>query len=128
MVESMTPHAGWVLFVWVLANQTGVAVPVASSLLAAGSALVWAGSWVSVGYLLSGAVAGNPARFGILFSILMAGGLTAASASGLILMRSQAIAESLLSLRDRICGLYLRRCFCPRAGDATLGSGNTQGS
>jgi len=230
MVESMTPHAGWVLFVWVLANQEGVPVPVAPSLLAAGalagsgslrfimvlavvvgaalcadlvwyslgrwrgaqvlgalsrvfrlsntsvdrvgslflahqlgfllsarflpelnpvgaamagatrvrltlyllcaagSALVWAGSWASTGYLLGGAITGDPAWFGILFSILMAGGLAVASVSGLILMRSQAIAESSLSLRDRICGLYPRRCFCPRAGDATLGSVNTQGS
>ncbi len=230
MIESMTPHAGWVLFVWVLANQAGVPVPVAPFLLAAGalagsgslrfimvlavvvgatlcadlvwyslgrwrgaqalralsrlfrlsntsvdrvgslfldhqlgfllsarflpelnpiaaglagvtrvrltryllsaagSALVWAGVWASVGYLLGGAVAGDPTRLGILFSILMAGGLTAASASGLFLMRSQAIAESSLSLRDRICGLHPRRYFCPRAGDATLGSVNTQGS
>lgn len=222
MVESMTPHAGWVLFVWVLANQAGVPVPVAPSLLAAGalagsgslrfimvlavvvaaalcadlvwyslgrwrgaealgalsrlfrlpnmsvnrvgslflthqlgfllsarflpelnpvaaalagatsvrliryllcaagSALVWAGAWASAGYLLGGAVAGNPARFGVLFSVLMAGALATASASGLILMRSQAIAESSPSLRDRICGLYPRRCFCPRAGDPTL--------
>ncbi len=219
MIESMTPHAGWVLFVWVLANQAGVPVPVAPSLLAAGalagsgspgfimvvavvvgaalcadlvwsslgrwrgaqvlgalsrlfrlsntsadrvgslllahqlgfllsarflpelnpvaaalagvtrvrltryllcaagSALVWAGSWASAGYLLGGAIAGNSARFGILFSLLMAGALAVVSTSGLILMRQQAIAESSLSLRDRMCGLHPRRCFCPRAGD-----------
>jgi len=43
VVESMTPYAGWVLFVWVLAYQAGVPVPVAPSLLAAG-ALAGSGS------------------------------------------------------------------------------------
>jgi membrane protein DedA with SNARE-associated domain len=227
VIESMTPHAGWALFVWVLANQAGVPVPVAPFLLAAGalarsgsldliivcavvvgaalcadlvwyslgrwrgaqvlgalsrlfrvpnalvdrveslfaahqlglllsakflpelnpvaaglagvthvglaryllsaagSALVWAGAWASAGYLLGGAVAGDSARFGILLSILMAGTLAAASASGLILTRSRAIAESPMSRRDRMCGLYPRRCFCPRGGDSTLGAVDT---
>jgi len=230
MVESMTAHAGWVLFVWVLANQAGVPVPVAPFLLtagalagsgslrfimvlavvvgatlcadllwyslgrwrgaqalralsrlfrlsntsvdrvgslfldhqlgfllsarflpelnpvaaglagvtrvrltryllsAAGSALVWAGIWASAGYVLSGAVAGDPARFGILFSVMIAGAVAAASLSGLILMRSQAFAESSPSLRDRTCGLHPRRFFCPRAGVPTLGSVDIQGS
>jgi hypothetical protein len=43
VVESMTPYTGWVLFVWVLAYQAGVPVPVAPSLLAAG-ALAGSGS------------------------------------------------------------------------------------
>jgi membrane protein DedA with SNARE-associated domain len=230
MIESMTLHAGWVLFVWVLANQAGVPVPVAPFLLtagalagsgslrfimvlavvvgatlcadllwyslgrwrgaqvlralsrlfrlsntsvdraetlflthqlgflltarflpelnpvaaglagltrvrltryllsAAGSALVWAGAWASAGYVLSGAVAGDPARFGIPFSVMIAGAIAAASLSGLILMRSQAFAESSPSLRDRRCGLHPRRFFCPRAGDPTLGSVDIQGS
>jgi membrane protein DedA with SNARE-associated domain len=230
VVWSMTPHAGLVLFLWVLANQAGVPVPVAPFLLGAGalarsgslrfimvlavvvgaalcadlvwyslgrwrgaqalavfsrlfrlpntlanrferlsvahqlgfvlsarflpelnpfaaglagvtrvrlaryllwaamSALVWAGAWASAGYLVGGTVAGNPARFGIPFSVLMFGALGAAFISGLILMRSQAIAESSLSLRDRMSGLYPRRCFCPRSGGATLESVNIQGS
>jgi membrane protein DedA with SNARE-associated domain len=37
MVESMMQNAVWVLFIWVLANQAGLPVPVSPSLLAAGT-------------------------------------------------------------------------------------------
>jgi membrane protein DedA with SNARE-associated domain len=37
MIDSMVQNAAWVLFVWVLANQAGVPVPVLPSLLAAGT-------------------------------------------------------------------------------------------
>ena len=34
--DALVHHAGWVLFVWVFVNQSGVPVPVVPSLLAAG--------------------------------------------------------------------------------------------
>jgi membrane protein DedA with SNARE-associated domain len=37
MIDSMMQNAAWVLFLWVLANQAGVPVPVFPSLLAAGT-------------------------------------------------------------------------------------------
>ncbi len=37
MIDSIMQNAAWVLFVWVLANQAGVPVPVFPSLLAAGT-------------------------------------------------------------------------------------------
>jgi membrane protein DedA with SNARE-associated domain len=37
MIDSVVQNAAWVLFVWVLANQAGVPVPVLPSLLAAGT-------------------------------------------------------------------------------------------
>jgi len=36
-VDALVHHAGWVLFVWVFANQGGVPVPVVPSLVAAGA-------------------------------------------------------------------------------------------
>jgi len=36
-VDAMIHHAGWVLFVWVFVNQSGVLVPVVPSLVAAGA-------------------------------------------------------------------------------------------
>src|SRR2546421_25499 len=36
-VDAIIHHAGWVLFVWVFANQVGVPVPVVPSLVAAGA-------------------------------------------------------------------------------------------
>src|SRR5690242_19695563 len=36
-VELIIHHAGWVLFVWVFANQSGIPVPVVPSLVAAGA-------------------------------------------------------------------------------------------
>src|SRR5439155_4397576 len=37
MVDAIVSHAGWVLFVWVFVNQSGVPVPVVPSLVAAGA-------------------------------------------------------------------------------------------
>src|SRR2546425_12947387 len=36
-VDAIIHHAGWVLFVWVFVNQSGVPVPVVPSLVAAGA-------------------------------------------------------------------------------------------
>src|SRR6267143_5726023 len=36
-VDAIVSHAGWVLFVWVFVNQSGVPVPVVPSLVAAGA-------------------------------------------------------------------------------------------
>src|SRR5882724_7713257 len=36
-VDAIIQHAGWVLFVWVFANQSGIPVPVVPSLVAAGA-------------------------------------------------------------------------------------------
>src|SRR2546430_5811633 len=37
IVDGILHHAGWVLFVWVFANQSGIPVPVVPSLIAAGA-------------------------------------------------------------------------------------------
>jgi membrane protein DedA with SNARE-associated domain len=55
------------------------------ALHAAGSALVWAGTWVGGGFLLGGALPGSP---GIKYTVLTAGALAAVSLSVLALYRS----------------------------------------
>src|SRR5437867_2131289 len=48
-VDAIIHHAGWVLFVWVFVNQSGVPVPVVPSLVAAGAALVADMVWYGIG-------------------------------------------------------------------------------
>src|SRR5439155_1192788 len=50
-VDAIIHHAGWVLFVWVFVNQSGVPVPVVPSLVAAGAladAVAYPGFWIVV--------------------------------------------------------------------------------
>src|SRR5438105_12556733 len=47
-VDAMIHHAGWVLFVWVFVNQSGVPVPVVPSLVAAGALASRGGSSCAV--------------------------------------------------------------------------------
>ncbi len=56
-IDAMIGHAGWVLFVWVFANQGGVPVPVVPSLVAAG-ALAGSGA-TSLAFPLLAAVAAS---------------------------------------------------------------------
>jgi membrane protein DedA with SNARE-associated domain len=55
---------------------------------AAGSALVWAGTWVGVGFLLGETLAETPDRLCLTFTVLMAGVLAAVPMSLLSLRRS----------------------------------------
>ena len=46
--DAIIQHAGWVLFVWVFVNQSGVPVPVVPSLMAAGALAAGGGSSCAV--------------------------------------------------------------------------------
>jgi membrane protein DedA with SNARE-associated domain len=79
-----------------LAGTTGVGLT-RYLLYAAGSALVWAGAWAGLGYLLGEALAASPALVGTVLPVLVVSMLLAAAGSALVIVSSQAIARRSLS-------------------------------
>jgi membrane protein DedA with SNARE-associated domain len=116
----MTQHVPWALFVWVLANQGGVPVPVAPWLLAAG-ALAGSGS-VSVTVLLACVVTATLGADLLWYGLgRWRGARTVAACSGLMRAPSASVSRAARVLRaHRVAFMWSAR-FLPELNPVAAG-------